>query len=126
MKAYMVKIWHSQLSRLFVQSGILMATVAGIEQVAHGFALPKPVFMALVLLFGNFYCGWGCPFGTVQDWLRRLDRRLFRFSLNLSPAAHRYLSLLRYAASLVGIFTLWGWLDSRRVLHPQRSLNSRL
>lgn len=115
MKSHILKIWRSRLFRSFVQFGFLAATVAGVEQAAHGFALPKPLFAALVLLLGNFYCGWGCPFGTVQDWLRRLGRRFFRFSLKLPAAAHRYLSLFRYIAPLLGLFALWGWLDSRRI-----------
>ena len=33
-------------------------------------------FLTLVILLNKVWCGWICPFGTVQDWLTKLRERL--------------------------------------------------
>lgn len=109
----LAKSFVSRRIRPLVQGIVLIAALAGFGELAHGFALPKPLFVVLVLLLGNFYCGWGCPFGTLQEGLRKIGRGLFGIDLNPPPAVHRYLSLLRYIALPAGLFALWGWLDSR-------------
>lgn len=34
------------------------------------------LFVVLSVVLGKFWCGWICPFGTLQDWLTYLRRRL--------------------------------------------------
>jgi polyferredoxin len=36
----------------------------------------------LALLFGPVFCGWVCPFGTVQEWIGMIGRKLFPKSYN--------------------------------------------
>ena len=56
------------------------------------------------------FCGWVCPFGTVQEWVSRAGRRLLGRRFHVPKAADRYLILLRYVV-LIGVpvltFTLW-------------------
>lgn len=33
-------------------------------------------FLLLVLLLGKLWCGWICPFGTLQDWIASIRRKL--------------------------------------------------
>lgn len=33
-------------------------------------------FLILTLILGKLWCGWICPFGTLQDWITRLRNRL--------------------------------------------------
>ncbi len=52
----------------------------------------------LAVLFGPVFCGWICPFGTVQEWFGKLGRKLFGKKYNrFIPAKYdRILRFLRY------------------------------
>jgi polyferredoxin len=43
------------------------------------------------LMVGRIYCGWLCPFGALQEFLKKL----VPYRLRLSPAVHRTASRLR-------------------------------
>ena len=51
----------------------------------------------LTIFCGNFYCGWLCPFGTVQELLGRLGSRLVGRKLVMSKGAQRWLRFSKYA-----------------------------
>lgn len=52
----------------------------------------------LAILFGPVVCGWICPFGTFQEWVGRIGRKLFkrRYNTFIPQKIDRYLRLLRY------------------------------
>lgn len=74
-------------------------TAGSFVQKVHeaSFALMVLVFFSAVL-FGPIFCGWVCPFGSFQEWLGKLGRKIFRRSYNrLVPAKlEKALGLLRY------------------------------
>ena len=58
--------------------------------------------LLLALLFGPVICGWVCPFGTFQEWLGKLGRKLFgkkynNFVPRKLDKALRYLRYLVFA-----------------------------
>ncbi len=55
--------------------------------------------LATAVLFGPVFCGWVCPFGSVQEWMGKLGRKLFRKKFNrmISHSIDRILRYLRYA-----------------------------
>ena len=55
------------------------------------------IFTALFV--GPAFCGWICPFGSIQEWLGKIGRKLTgrRFNRFIPAAADRYLRYLRYA-----------------------------
>lgn len=62
----------------------------------------------LALLFGPVFCGWVCPFGTVEEWIGKIGKKLFRKRFNtLIPAKlDRVLRYLRYVVlALVVVVT---------------------
>lgn len=52
----------------------------------------------LALLFGPVICGWVCPFGTFQEWLGKIGRKIFGKKYNnfLPSKLDRVLRYLRY------------------------------
>ncbi len=52
----------------------------------------------LSFLFGAVFCGWVCPLGSVQEWVGKLGKRLFkkRYNLFIPHRIDRYLRYLRY------------------------------
>jgi polyferredoxin len=58
--------------------------------------------MLLSVLFGPVFCGWVCPLGTVQEWVGKLGKKLFRRRYNHFVPARldRYLRYSRYGVLL--------------------------
>jgi len=56
--------------------------------------------LLLALLFGPVICGWVCPFGTFQEWLGKLGRKLFGKKYNNFVPA-KLDKILRYLRYLV-------------------------
>jgi polyferredoxin len=52
----------------------------------------------LAILFGPVFCGWVCPIGSLQEWIGKLGKRLFkkRFNGFLPASVDRWLRYLRY------------------------------
>jgi polyferredoxin len=58
--------------------------------------------MLLSVFFGPVFCGWVCPLGTVQEWVGKLGKKLFRRRYNHFVPARldHYLRYLRYGVLL--------------------------
>jgi polyferredoxin len=56
------------------------------------------IVFASALLLGPLFCGWICPFGTFQEFLGKVGRKLFRKRFNhfIPYKYDRYLRYLRY------------------------------
>ena len=54
--------------------------------------------LLLGVLFGPVICGWVCPFGTVQEWMAKLGKRLLgkRYNHLVPQKLDRVLRYLRY------------------------------
>jgi len=57
-------------------SGLLVKKVHASALVLAGLSL------LLAIFFGPVFCGWICPLGTVQEWVGKLGRKLFRRRYN--------------------------------------------
>lgn len=56
--------------------GMQMATASLMSQMGIDALLYLGLFLLLSIVLGKFWCGWICPFGTLQDWITRLRKRL--------------------------------------------------
>lgn len=58
------------------------------------------------ILFGAFFCGYICPFGTFQEWVGKIGRRLFpkKFNHFVPKKLDRILRYLRYAVLAMVIY----------------------
>jgi len=54
--------------------------------------------LGTVILAGPLFCGWVCPFGTFQEWISKIGRRIFgkRFNRMVPPKVDAILRYLRY------------------------------
>lgn len=52
----------------------------------------------LAILFGPVFCGWICPFGSIQEWVGKLGRKIFkrRYNFFIPAKLDRVLRYLRY------------------------------
>lgn len=52
----------------------------------------------LAIAFGPVICGWVCPFGTFQEWIAKIGRKLFGRKYNhfIPEKADKYLRYVRY------------------------------
>ena len=77
------------------------ATVGTFVQKIHESAFILMIIgFFLAILFGPVFCGWVCPLGTVQEWVVKWGKKLFKRRYNhfVPP---RIDSILRYARYLV-------------------------
>jgi polyferredoxin len=77
------------------------ATTGTFVQKIHdsAFILMIIVFL-LTILFGPVFCGWICPFGTIQEWMGKVGRKFFKRRYNTFVPA-RLDNILRYLRYLV-------------------------
>jgi polyferredoxin len=56
----------------------------------------------LSILFGSVFCGFICPFGSVQEWIGKLGKIIFkkRFNKFIPSKYDRYLRYFRYVVLL--------------------------
>lgn len=62
--------------------------------------------LATVLIAKTAFCGWICPFGTIQEWLRNMGKKL-----NIAPNGSLYKKLGRWDKYLPLLkYVILGWL----------------
>jgi polyferredoxin len=64
--------------------------------------------LLLTLLFSRGFCGWVCPFGSIQEWTGMIGKRIFGKRYNPTGAWDRALRYLKYAV-LGAIVALTWW-----------------
>ena len=77
------------------------ATVGTFVQKIHESAFVlMAIGFVLAILFGPVFCGWVCPLGTIQEWVAKWGKKLFKRRYNHFVPA-RIDNVLRYARYLV-------------------------
>ena len=60
-----------------------LATLGTLVKKVHDSSVVLAVLgLLLAILFGPVICGWICPFGTFQEWIGKLGRKLFKKRYN--------------------------------------------
>ena len=54
------------------------------------------------IIFGVFFCGWLCPFGTIQDWINILAKKLKIPQFTMPQKLQKYLQFTRYIFAIIG------------------------
>ena len=77
------------------------ATIGTFVQKIHESAFVLMVIgFVLAILFGPVFCGWVCPLGTVQEWVSKWGKKLFKRRHN-HFIPNRIDHILRYARYIV-------------------------
>ncbi len=63
--------------------------------------------VVLTLFFSRGFCGWICPFGSVQEWIGMLGSKIFGKRYNPTGAWDRALRYLKYVILVVIIALTW-------------------
>jgi len=93
----------------YLSSGSLIGRI-------HPSNLVMGLGLALATLVGGaFFCGWICPFGTLQEWAGTFGRRMLghRYNHLIPLRVDRVLRYLRYVVAL--FFLAWTWAASSLV-----------
>jgi polyferredoxin len=84
-----------------------LATTGTFVQKIHesSFVLMAIMFIAAIG-FGPLFCGWVCPFGSFQEWIGGIGRRVFKKKYNrfVPYKIDNYLRYLRYGVLLWVIY----------------------
>jgi len=57
--------------------------------------------MVATFFGGAYYCGWICPFGTLQDIISKIGKKLGIKKYSMPKAIHKYLVFLRYVMAAI-------------------------
>ncbi len=79
--------------RLVVQLGAVALTILGFFT---SFQITTLVLMVATLFAGTFFCGWVCPYGTLQDLFSRLGKYLGIKKRKMPKEIQSYLKYVRY------------------------------
>ena len=73
------------------------------------------VVLGLTVFLGPVFCGWICPFGTFQEWISRIGKKIFgkKFNNFIPYSIDKYLRYIRY---IVLVFVLIKTAQSAQLL----------
>lgn len=76
----------------------LVTTGTLVKKVHESSVALAVIALFLAVLFGPVICGWVCPFGSLQEWVGRLGRRIWkkRYNSFMPVRLDRWLRYLRY------------------------------
>ena len=95
---------NRQKIRFLIQTLCLALTVIGFF---INFSWTMGIIMLTIVIGGTFYCGWVCPFGTMQEFSSKLSGALKIKKRRMPKRLHGILKYTRYIIFLlVGITTL--------------------
>lgn len=92
-----------QLARKITQFVFLGLLIAGVYM---DLRMVFIVFLPASLFFGNFFCGWVCPFGTLQEIMGTIGKKLFKKRYKMPRSIQKYMQYSRYvlfAIMIIGI-----------------------
>ncbi len=82
-----------QYIRFFIQSLFLIILILGFYRSARSYF---KYIVLLSFLAGNYFCGWICPFGTVQEIFSRIGKKIFNRQYKMPRSIQKYLQFSRY------------------------------
>ncbi len=69
--------------------------------------IPVIAVVPATVLFGRFFCGWMCAFGSVGDFLYLAVHKIFPRKIKIRETVDRWLKYLKYAVLAVLAVAVW-------------------
>ncbi|MGD1823014.1 MAG: 4Fe-4S binding protein [Pleomorphochaeta sp.] len=82
-----------QIARTLSQLLFLILLIVGIYMDIRMVII---ILLPLTLFFGNFFCGWVCPFGFVQELMGKIGYKIFKKRYKMPKKVQKYLQYSRY------------------------------
>lgn len=98
-----MKMKKIQIVRLTIQLAYIALVIGGLFTVLRPLSL---VLLIASLVFGNFFCGWICPFGTMQDFVSRISSLFIKNKFKMPYSIGKYLQFIRYVLAVILMLTL--------------------
>lgn len=79
-----------------------------IQKVHMSSLILMALIFILAILFGPVFCGWVCPLGTIQEWVGKLGRKIFKQKYNhfIPAKADFYIRYFRYGFLIWVVFVI--------------------
>ena len=65
------------------------------------------ILTVMTMLFGRFFCGWACAFGTYNDFLHIIAKNIFHIKFKLNPKADSVLKYMKYVILAFLVLIIW-------------------
>ncbi|MBU3160270.1 FMN-binding protein [Clostridium frigoris] len=61
----------------------------------------------ITILLGRFFCGWVCAFGTYNDFLYLLSKKVFKINFKVNEQVDKILKYVKYVVLLLLVVVVW-------------------
>lgn len=110
---------NKQKLRLLVQ--VLYLLMTGISAFID-LRWTMSIILVSMILGGTYYCGWACPFGTLQEMMSKLARLINIKQRKVPKFIHKYLKYMRYIILLLITLLTSNIIFSIMSLEPRNSI----
>ncbi|WP_298845285.1 FMN-binding protein [Clostridium sp.] len=61
----------------------------------------------ITILLGRFFCGWVCAFGTYNDFVYLLSKKVFKINFKVNQQVDKVLKYVKYVVLLLLVVVVW-------------------
>ncbi|MDD4321157.1 MAG: 4Fe-4S binding protein [Acidaminococcaceae bacterium] len=84
---------YIQRLRRLIQLVFLALLIAGLHKTVKSIFV---IFLVASFVFGNYFCGWVCPFGTMQEYFSKIGSMVCKEKIKMPRGKQHYLQFSRY------------------------------
>jgi|GEM_PF-118591 len=100
-----------------IESVYQFATTGGfLRRIEPSTMILGAAVLLLTLVFSRGFCGWICPFGSIQEWIGLLGRKLFGKAYNPTGRWDHWLRGIKYV--LLALIVAFTWYLGTLVFRP--------
>jgi len=61
----------------------------------------------ITIVLGRFFCGWVCAFGTYNDFIHILSKKVFKINFKVNEQVDKILKYMKYVVLLLLVVVVW-------------------